>query len=53
VTDAVPLQSKTVDADPLCWLEFTQDAIITSCKSGTSEPYHPPIPPPFSGLTAA
>ncbi|KAK4454036.1 WD40 repeat-like protein [Podospora aff. communis PSN243] len=29
-----PVLSKTVDADPLCWLEFTQDAIITSCKSG-------------------
>lgn len=28
-------QSKTVDADPLCWLEFTEDSIITSCKSGT------------------
>lgn len=27
-------QSKAVDADPLCWIEFTQDAIMTSCKSG-------------------
>jgi hypothetical protein len=27
-------QSKIVDDDPLCWLEFTPDAIITSCKKG-------------------
>ena len=27
-------QSKTVDDDPLCWLGFTPDAILTSCKSG-------------------
>lgn len=29
-----PVLSKIADPDPLCWLEFTQDAIITSCKSG-------------------
>ncbi|KAK0707560.1 WD domain-containing protein [Lasiosphaeris hirsuta] len=29
-----PVLSKTVDDDPLCWVDFTQDAIITSCKSG-------------------
>ncbi|KAK4201111.1 WD40-repeat-containing domain protein [Triangularia verruculosa] len=29
-----PVLSKTIDEDPLCWLEFTQDAIITSCKMG-------------------
>ncbi len=28
------LQSKVVDVDPLCWLEFTEESIITSCKSG-------------------
>jgi hypothetical protein len=28
--------TKVVDADPLCWLTFTQEAIMTSCKSGTS-----------------
>jgi len=27
-------QNKQVDADPLCWIEFTQDAIMISCKSG-------------------
>lgn len=27
-------QSKIVDKDPLCWLEFTEDSILTSCKSG-------------------
>ncbi|KAK3331978.1 WD40-repeat-containing domain protein [Cercophora scortea] len=29
-----PVLSKTVDDDPLCWLGFTEDAILTSCKSG-------------------
>jgi hypothetical protein len=27
-------QSKTVDDDPLCWVGFTPDAILTSCKTG-------------------
>lgn len=31
-----PVLSKAVDADPLCWLEFTEEAIMTSCKSGMS-----------------
>ncbi|KAH6640497.1 WD40-repeat-containing domain protein [Chaetomium tenue] len=29
-----PVLSKTVDDDVLCWLGFTPDAIITSCKTG-------------------
>lgn len=29
-----PIQSKNIDADPLCWLTFTEEAIITSCKTG-------------------
>lgn len=29
-----PVMSKVIDPDPLCWLEFTEDAILTSCKSG-------------------
>ena len=29
-----PVLTKAVDADPLCWLEFTEDSIMTSCKSG-------------------
>jgi hypothetical protein len=29
-----PVMSKVVDPDPLCWLEFTEDSIFTSCKSG-------------------
>lgn len=33
---AVSLQNKIVDTHPACWLEFTEDAIITSCKSGKS-----------------
>lgn len=39
-----PVLSKVVDADPLAWLEFTEDAIMTSCKSGTSSPPQPPTP---------
>jgi WD40 repeat protein len=31
-----PVLSKSVDPDPLCWLEFTEEAIITSCNSGRS-----------------
>lgn len=31
-----PVLIKVVDADPLSWLEFTEDAIMTSCKSGMS-----------------
>lgn len=27
-------QSKSIDPDPLCWLTFTEDSIITSCKTG-------------------
>lgn len=33
-----PVLTKVVDADPLCWLAFTQEAIMTSCKSGKSTP---------------
>ncbi|KAI6432927.1 hypothetical protein MCOR21_003076 [Pyricularia oryzae] len=29
-----PVCSIKIDKDPLCWLEFTEDAIMTSCKSG-------------------
>ncbi|TVY30983.1 putative catabolite repression protein [Lachnellula hyalina] len=29
-----PVMSKVIDPDPLCWLEFTEESIITSCKSG-------------------
>jgi len=29
-----PVLSKTVDDDVLCWLGFTPDAILTSCKTG-------------------
>ena len=29
-----PVLTKVADKDPLCWLEFTEDAIVTSCKSG-------------------
>ncbi|KAK4235479.1 hypothetical protein C8A03DRAFT_36671 [Achaetomium macrosporum] len=29
-----PVLSKIVDDDPLCWLGFTSDAMLTSCKTG-------------------
>jgi len=29
-----PVSSKSIDTDPVCWLAFTNDAIITSCKTG-------------------
>lgn len=29
-----PVLSKVVDDDPLCWLEFTEDVVMTSCKNG-------------------
>ncbi|KFA65695.1 hypothetical protein S40285_04825 [Stachybotrys chlorohalonatus IBT 40285] len=29
-----PVLNKVIDTHPACWLEFTEDAIITSCKSG-------------------
>ena len=30
------VQSKVVDTHPLAWLEFTEDAVVTSCKTGMS-----------------
>ncbi|RDL37064.1 WD40 repeat-like protein [Venustampulla echinocandica] len=29
-----PVMSKVIDPDPLYWLAFTQESIITSCKTG-------------------
>ncbi|RDW85649.1 catabolite repression protein-like protein creC [Coleophoma crateriformis] len=29
-----PVLSKAIEVDPLCWLEFTEESIITSCKTG-------------------
>lgn len=29
-----PVSKKAIDGDPLCWLEFTEEAVVTSCKSG-------------------
>jgi WD40 repeat protein len=29
-----PVLNKIVDTHPACWLDFTEEAIITSCKSG-------------------
>ncbi|KAI6753250.1 hypothetical protein HG531_005419 [Fusarium graminearum] len=29
-----PVLNKSIDTHPVCWLDFTEDAIITSCKSG-------------------
>lgn len=30
------MQNKAIDTHPLSWLEFTEDSIITSCKTGMS-----------------
>lgn len=29
-----PVMSKVIHDDPLCWLEFTKESILTSCRSG-------------------
>lgn len=29
-----PVLSKKADKDPLCWLEFTPESIVTSSKTG-------------------
>ncbi|KJZ73206.1 hypothetical protein HIM_07403 [Hirsutella minnesotensis 3608] len=29
-----PVLTTVIDSHPACWLDFTEDAIITSCKSG-------------------
>ncbi|ENH61807.1 Putative catabolite repression protein creC [Fusarium oxysporum f. sp. cubense race 1] len=29
-----PVLNKSIDTHPVCWLDFTEDAIMTSCKSG-------------------
>ncbi|KAI1079927.1 WD40-repeat-containing domain protein [Whalleya microplaca] len=29
-----PVLTKVADKDPLCWIEFTEDAIMTACKTG-------------------
>ena len=47
-----PVLTKAVDADPLCWLEFTEDSIMTSCKSGAlRDPIRPPLSLCSSQLT--
>ncbi|CRK25033.1 hypothetical protein BN1723_018190, partial [Verticillium longisporum] len=28
-----PVMSKVIHPSPMCWLEFTEDYIMTSCKS--------------------
>lgn len=50
-----PVLSKVVDVDPLAWLEFTKDAIMTSCKSGMSItfPLTALLPHPLFILTSA
>lgn len=29
-----PVVSKLIHKDPLCWLGFTKESILTSCRSG-------------------
>lgn len=33
-TNTMAPQTHVVDSHPACWLAFTEDAVITSCKSG-------------------
>ncbi|ROT36275.1 WD40 repeat-like protein [Sodiomyces alkalinus F11] len=48
-----PVMSKSIHPSPACWLEFTEDSIMTSCKSGHirtwSRPTEPAVP---TGQTA-
>jgi len=39
----VAKQSKSVDDDPLCWIGFEEDCIITLCAEGTCSPRWPPL----------
>ncbi|KAI8202677.1 putative catabolite repression protein creC [Colletotrichum sp. SAR 10_65] len=41
-----PKASKALDTHPLCWLEFTEEAIITSCKSGHIRTWNRPTDAP-------
>ncbi|KAF5510627.1 putative catabolite repression protein creC [Colletotrichum siamense] len=41
-----PVSSKALDTHPLCWLEFTEEAIITSCKSGHIRTWNRPTDAP-------
>ncbi|KAK1520507.1 WD domain-containing protein, partial [Colletotrichum costaricense] len=41
-----PVSSKAVDTHPLCWLEFTEEAIITSCKNGHIRTWNRPTDAP-------
>ncbi|KAF6840203.1 catabolite repression protein crec [Colletotrichum plurivorum] len=49
-----PVSSKALDTHPLCWLEFTEEAIITSCKSGHIRTWNRPTdaPGPAEGASA-
>ncbi|TKW58514.1 putative catabolite repression protein creC [Colletotrichum tanaceti] len=48
-----PVSSKAVDTHPLCWLEFTEEAIITSCKNGHIRTWNRPsdAPVPTEGAS--
>ncbi|KAJ9133084.1 WD40 repeat-like protein [Pleurostoma richardsiae] len=41
-----PVLTKVVDADPLCWLGFTEESIMTSCKSGHIRTWNRPTDSP-------
>ncbi|KAI0025960.1 WD40-repeat-containing domain protein [Xylariomycetidae sp. FL0641] len=43
-----PVMTKAADKDPLSWIEFTQDAIITSCKTGHIRTWSRPSDLPVS-----
>ncbi|OTA98642.1 hypothetical protein M426DRAFT_17203 [Hypoxylon sp. CI-4A] len=41
-----PVLTKVADKHPLSWIEFTEDAIITSCKTGHIRTWNRPSDPP-------
>ncbi|CAH0014768.1 unnamed protein product [Clonostachys rhizophaga] len=44
-----PVLNKSIDTHPACWLDFTEDAIITSCKSGHIRTWNRPGIEPIPG----
>ncbi|KAI1504708.1 WD40-repeat-containing domain protein [Biscogniauxia marginata] len=46
-----PVLTKIADKDPLSWIEFTEDAIMTSCKIGHLRTWSRPSDPPSQADT--
>jgi WD40 repeat protein len=43
ITILPPVLSKKIDSDPLSWLAFTQESIITSCRNGCIRTWNRPV----------